>query len=59
MTQEDAIIKAAQEYQQHINDNNPQAEAYDFESAFIAGAVWMKKHLFPNAKWKINFKKGE
>lgn len=40
----EALAKAAREYQQYIESNNPQADAWDFYGAFIAGAAWIKKH---------------
>lgn len=44
---EEALAKAAREYQQSIEANNSQADAWDFYGAFIAGAAWVKRH--PNA----------
>lgn len=40
----ETIEKAAREYQQYIESNNPQADAWDFYGAFIAGATWVRKH---------------
>lgn len=40
---EGALSKAAREYQQYIESNNSQAEAWDFYGAFIAGAIWKDK----------------
>lgn len=39
----EAIAKAAREYQEYIETNNPQAEAWDFYNAFISGAIWRDK----------------
>ena len=39
----EALAKAAREYQEYIETNNPQAEAWDFYGAFIEGAIWRDK----------------
>lgn len=40
---QEALAKAAREYQEYIETNNSQAEAWDFYGAFIAGAIWRDK----------------
>ena len=41
----EALEKAAIKYQKKIEANNPQAEAWDFYGAFIAGAIWRDKRI--------------
>lgn len=50
----EALEKAAIKYQKKIEANNPQAEAWDFYGAFIAGAIWRDKRIAKEQNALIN-----
>ena len=45
----DNLSEASSQYQKRIEEQNPNAEAYNFDGAFLAGAMWAKNQLYKQA----------